>query len=83
MEVTSVELDSSVPRAQGQVYRLRGGPQPTDPVPPPGPVVICGKIRAYSSPAPLILPEGIRPSSQSSAPLGIPDAREPDIGVAA
>ena len=44
--MTSVELDSYVPRAQGQVYHLRGGPQPPDPVPPPGPVVVCGKIRA-------------------------------------
>ena len=44
--MTSVELDSSGSRDQGQVYRLRGGPQPADPVPPPGPVVVCGKIRA-------------------------------------
>ena len=44
--MTSVELDSSGSQAQGQVYHLRGGPQPPDPVPPPGPVVICGKIRA-------------------------------------
>ena len=46
MKVTSVELDSSGSWAQGQVYHLRGGPQPPDPVPPPGPVVVCGKIRA-------------------------------------
>ena len=46
MEVTSVELDSSVSRAQGQAYHLCGGPQPPDPVPPPGPVVIGGKLRA-------------------------------------
>ena len=46
MKVTSVELDSSGSRAQGQVYHLCGGPQPPDPVPPPGPVVVCGKIRA-------------------------------------
>ena len=46
MKVTYVELDSSGSRAQGQVYHLRGGPQPPDPVPPPGLVVICGKIRA-------------------------------------
>ena len=46
MKVTSVELDSSGSRAHGQVYHLRGGPQPPNPVPPPGPVVVCGKIRA-------------------------------------
>ena len=46
MKVTFVERDSSESRAQGQVYHLRGGPQPPDPVPPPGPVVVCGKIRA-------------------------------------
>ena len=44
--MTSVELDSSGSRAQEQVYHLRGGPQRPDPVPPPGPVVVCGKIRA-------------------------------------
>ena len=46
MKVTSVELDSSVSRAQGQAYRLYGHPQPPDPVPPPGPTVGDGKIRA-------------------------------------
>ena len=46
MKVTSVELGSSVSRAQGQVYSLCGRPQPPDPVPPPGPVVVGGKIRA-------------------------------------
>ena len=46
MKVTSVELDSSESRAQGRVYHLRGGPQSPDPVPPPSPVVVCGKIRA-------------------------------------
>ena len=46
MKVKSVELDSSGSRAQEQAYHLRGGPQPPDPVPPPGPVVVCGKIRA-------------------------------------
>ena len=46
MKVTSVELDSSVSRAQGQAYRLYGHPQPPDLVPPPGPVVVGGKIRA-------------------------------------
>ena len=45
-KVTSVELDSSGSRAQGQVYRLCGRPQPSDPVPPPGPTVVGGKIRA-------------------------------------
>ena len=44
--MTSVELDSSGSQAQGQVYHLRGGPQLPDPVPPPSPVVVCGKIRA-------------------------------------
>ena len=46
MKVTSVELDSSESRAQGQVYHLCGGPQPPYPVPPPGLMVVCGKIRA-------------------------------------
>ena len=46
MEVTSVELDSSVSRAQGQAYRLYGHPHPPDPVPPPSPTVEGGKIRA-------------------------------------
>ena len=46
MEGTSVEPDSSVSRAQGQVYRLCGRPRPPDPVPPPGPAVEGGKIRA-------------------------------------
>ena len=44
--MTSVELDSSGSRAQGQVYHLRGGHQPPDPVPPPGPMVVDGRIRA-------------------------------------
>ena len=59
MEGTSVEPDSSISRAQGQVYCLYGSPQPPDPVPPPGPAVGGGKIRAWSSPAPLTEPEGI------------------------
>ena len=46
MKAISVEPDSAVSRAQGQVYHLCGGPQPPDPVPPPGPVVVGGKIRA-------------------------------------
>ena len=46
MEVTYAELDSSVSRAQGQAYRLCGSPRPPDPVPPPGPAVRGGKIRA-------------------------------------
>ena len=83
MEGTSTEPDSSVSRAQGQAYRLCGGPQPSNPVPPPGPAVGDGKIRAWSSPAPLTEPEGIRLSSQSSAPLGIPYAREPSRVVSA
>ena len=45
MEVTSVELDSSVSRAQGQADHLCVRPQPPDPVPPPSPVVVGGKIR--------------------------------------
>ena len=59
MEETSVEPDSSVSRAQGQVYRLYGSPRPPDPVPPPSPAVGGGKIRPWSSPAPLTEPEGI------------------------
>ena len=39
-------VDSSVPRAQGQTYHQCGGPQPPDSVRPPGPMVVCGKIRA-------------------------------------
>ena len=46
MKGTAVELDSSVSRAQGQVYHLCGRPQPPNPVPPLGPVVRGGKIRA-------------------------------------
>ena len=53
MEGTSVEPDSSVSRAQGQVYRLCGSPRPPDPVSPPGPAIRGGKIRVWSSPAPL------------------------------
>ena len=44
--MTSAELDSSVSRAQGQAYHLCGRPQPPNPVPPPGPAVGDGKIRA-------------------------------------
>ena len=44
--MNDLEWESSVPRAQGQVYHLCGGPQPPDSVPPPGPMVICGKRRA-------------------------------------
>ena len=83
MEGTPAELDSSVPQAQGQAYRLFGSPRPPDPVPPPGLAVGGGKIRAWSSPAPLTEPEGIGPSSQSWAPLGIPNAREPGRVVSA
>ena len=46
MKGTVVELDSSIPRAQGQAYHLCGRPRPPDPVPPPGPTVGDGKIRA-------------------------------------
>ena len=44
--MTSAEPDSAVSRAQGQAYRLCGGPQPPDLVPPPGHAVGDGKIRA-------------------------------------
>ena len=53
MEGTSVEPNSSISRAQGQVCRLCGSPRPPNPVSPPGPTVGGGKIRAWSSPAPL------------------------------
>ena len=33
--MNDLKWESSVPRAQGQVYHLRGGPQPPDLVPPP------------------------------------------------
>ena len=46
MKVTYVELDSLGSRAQEQAYHLRGGPQRPDPIPAPGSVVVCGKIRA-------------------------------------
>ena len=59
MEVTSVELDSSVSWAHGQADHLCVRPQPPDKIPPPGPAVGDGKIRAWSSPAPLTEPEGI------------------------
>ena len=44
--MNDLEWESSVPRAQGQAYHLRGGPQRPDPIPPPGPMVVCGKRRA-------------------------------------
>ena len=44
--MNDLERESSVPQAQGQAYHLRGHPRPPDPVPPPGPVVVCGKRRA-------------------------------------
>ena len=44
--MNDLEWESSVPRAQGQACHLRGGHQPPDPVPHPGPVVIYGKKRA-------------------------------------
>ena len=59
MEVTSGKPDSAVSRAQGQAHRLCGSPRPPDPISPPGPAVGGGKIRAWSSPAPLTEPEGI------------------------
>ena len=49
MEGTSAEPDSSISRAQGQAYHLCGSPRPPDPVPPLGPTVGGGKIRAWSS----------------------------------
>ena len=58
MEVTSAEPDSAVSQAQGQAHRLCGSPRPPDPVSPSGPAVEGGKIRAWSSPAPLTEPEG-------------------------
>ena len=44
--MNDLKRESSVPRAQGQAYHLRGGPQRPVPVPPPGPVVVYGKRRA-------------------------------------
>ena len=46
MKGIAVELDSFVSRAQGHVYRLCVRPQPPDSIPPLGPVVVGGKIRA-------------------------------------
>ena len=40
------EWDSSVPRVQGQVDRLRVHPQPPDPVPPPSLAGVYGIGRA-------------------------------------
>ena len=75
-QVTYAELDSSLSMAQGHAYHLCGSPRPPDPVPPPGPASGGGKIRAWSSLAPMTGLEGIRPSSQSWAPPGILSARE-------
>ena len=44
--MNDLEWESSVPRAQGQVHNLRVHPQPPDPVPLPGPMVVCGKRQA-------------------------------------
>ena len=44
--MNDLKWESSVPRAQGQVYHLRGGPQPPNLVPPPGPAGIYGMRRA-------------------------------------
>ena len=44
--MNDLEWESSVPRAQGQAYHLRGGHQPPDSVPPPSPAVVYGKRRA-------------------------------------
>ena len=65
MEGTYAEPGSSVSRAQGHAYRLCGSPRPPDPVPPPGPATRGGKIRAWSSLAPMTGLEGIGSSSQS------------------
>ena len=81
--MTYAELDSSISQAQGHVYHLCGSHRPPDPVPPPGPAVGGGKIRAWSSPAPLIGLEGIGSSSQSWAPSENLNAREPGRVLAA
>ena len=73
---TYAELDSSLSQAQRHAYHLCGSPRPPDPVPPPGSATGGGKIRAWSSLAPITGLEGIGPFSQSWAPPGIPSARE-------
>ena len=59
MEGRYVELDSSLPRAQGHDYLSCGSPLPSDPVPPPGPTAGGEKIWASPSLSPLTGPEGI------------------------
>ena len=44
--MNDLKWESSVPRAQEQVYHLRGGPQPPDPVPPLGLMGVYGMRRA-------------------------------------
>ena len=83
MEGTNVELDSSLPRAQGHDYLSCGSPLPPDPVPPPGLAAGGEKIWASPSLSPSTGPEGIESSAQSGAPLESPSARGHGSGVVA
>ena len=81
--MTYAELDSSLSQTQGHAYHLCGSPRPPDLVPPLSPAAGGGKIRAWSSLAPMTGLEGIRSSSQSWAPPKNLNAREPGIVVSA
>ena len=78
-----MELDSSLPRAQGHDYLSCGSPMPPDPVPPPGPAAGGEKIWASPSLSPSTGPAGIESSAQSEAPLESPCARGHGSGVVA
>ena len=81
MKGTYVELDSSLPWAQGHDYLYSGSPLPPDPVPPPGSATGREKIWVSPSLSPSIGPEGIKSSAQSEAPLESPSASGPGIIV--
>ena len=83
MEGTYVELDSSLPRTQGNEYHLCGSPLPPDPVPPPSPADGDEKIWASPSLSPSTGPEGIESSAQSEAPLESLSAQGHGSGVVA
>ena len=59
MEETYLEVDSSLPPAQGHDCLSCGSPQPPNLAPPPGPAAGGEKIWASPSLSPTIEPEGI------------------------
>ena len=81
--MTYAEVDSSLSLAQGHVHHLCGSPRPPDLVPHPSPAAGGGKIRAWSSLAPMTGLEGIGSSSQSWAPPENLSSREPGRVVSA